>query len=76
MGYENAKKALAASLERLQMDYVDLYMIHFPRQTGCRSARTASGLFAGSCRRILQSERYRSDGVEPAWQRPRKRPRR
>ena len=34
MGYENAKKALAASLERLQMDYVDLYMIHWPRQTG------------------------------------------
>ena len=116
MGYENAKKALAASLERLQMDYVDLYMIHWPRQTGaddenwkaldletwrameemvdegkvralgcsnflphqtgCRSARTASGLFAGGCRRILQSERYRSDGVESAWQRPRKCPRR
>ena len=34
MGYANAKKALAASLERLQMDYVDLYMIHWPRQTG------------------------------------------
>ena len=34
MGYDNAKKALAASLERLQMDYVDLYMIHWPRQTG------------------------------------------
>ena len=34
MGYENAKKALAASLERLQMDYVALYMIHWPRQTG------------------------------------------
>ena len=34
MGYDNAKKALEASLERLQMDYVDLYMIHWPRQTG------------------------------------------
>lgn len=34
MGYEGAKKALKASLERLQMDYVDLYFIHWPRQTG------------------------------------------
>lgn len=34
MGYKNAKQALAASLERLQMDYVDLYLIHWPRQTG------------------------------------------
>lgn len=33
-GYENAKRALEASLARLQMDYVDLYLIHWPRQTG------------------------------------------
>ncbi|MGH2865008.1 MAG: aldo/keto reductase [Solirubrobacteraceae bacterium] len=29
-GYEQAKRALGASLERLEMDYVDLYLIHWP----------------------------------------------
>jgi 2,5-diketo-D-gluconate reductase A len=29
-GYERAKRALHASLERLQLDHVDLYLIHWP----------------------------------------------
>jgi 2,5-diketo-D-gluconate reductase A len=29
-GYEQAKRALHSSLERLEMDYVDLYLIHWP----------------------------------------------
>lgn len=29
-GYENAKKAFAKSLKRLQVDYIDLYLIHQP----------------------------------------------
>ncbi len=34
MGAENAKRALDKSLNRLQTDYVDIYMMHWPRQTG------------------------------------------
>lgn len=34
MGEENVKAALERSLNRLQTDYVDIYMIHWPRQTG------------------------------------------
>ncbi|MDQ6834743.1 MAG: aldo/keto reductase [Actinomycetota bacterium] len=29
-GFEQAKRALRASLDRLEMDYVDLYLIHWP----------------------------------------------
>ncbi len=34
MGRDNVAVALDKSLNRLQMDYVDIYMIHWPRQTG------------------------------------------
>lgn len=34
MGGENVRKAFDKSLNRLQTDYVDIYMIHWPRQTG------------------------------------------
>ncbi|MCR4908280.1 MAG: aldo/keto reductase [Lachnospiraceae bacterium] len=34
MGYENVRPAFERSLKRLGMDYVDIYMIHWPRQTG------------------------------------------
>ena len=30
MGYEQAKRAFQRSMDRLQLDYVDMYMIHWP----------------------------------------------
>lgn len=34
MGAENVRKAFERSQNRLQTDYIDIYMIHWPRQTG------------------------------------------
>lgn len=33
MGYDQARKAFAATRERLQTDYLDLYLIHWPRKS-------------------------------------------
>jgi 2,5-diketo-D-gluconate reductase A len=39
-GYEQAKQALRASLDRLEMSYVDLYLIHWPVPAHDRYAET------------------------------------
>lgn len=38
MGYENTKKAFEDTLRRLQMEYLDIYLIHWPRPSAdCRN---------------------------------------
>jgi len=37
MGYDNAKRALERSLKRIGTDYLDVYFIHWPKQSGVTS---------------------------------------
>lgn len=57
LGYESAKRACHASLERLGLDYIDLYLIHWPRAEHPRDRletwRALEDLKAeGTCRAI------------------------
>ena len=57
-GYNSAKEALAASLERLGLDYVDMYMIHWP------AAQLGAYIDTyGAMQKIQQEGRIRSIGV-------------
>lgn len=58
-GYESAKKAFAKSLERLQVDYIDLYLIHQPFGDVYGSWRAMEELYAqGKIRAIGVSNFY------------------
>ncbi|MDR3055104.1 MAG: aldo/keto reductase [Zoogloeaceae bacterium] len=63
-GYDSALRAFDASLKRLQLDYVDLYLIHWPAPK--------KDLYADSWKalaRLLEEKRVRAIGVsnfEPA----------
>ena len=57
-GYNATKDALAASLERLGLDYVDMYMIHWPAAQLGKYIDTY-----GSMQKIQQEGQIRSIGV-------------
>jgi 2,5-diketo-D-gluconate reductase A len=57
-GYNSTREALAASLERLGLDYVDMYMIHWP------AAQLGAYIDTyGAMQKIQQEGRIRSIGV-------------
>ncbi|MGE5379278.1 MAG: aldo/keto reductase [Candidatus Saccharibacteria bacterium] len=55
-GREGAKAACAQSLDRLRMDYLDLYLIHWP--SGGRNVETWQGMIE-----LMEEGRVRSIGV-------------
>ena len=63
-GYEATQRALAASLERLGMDYVDLYLIHWPNPS--KSEDAWRDLIRGTWRAFEEAQaagKIRSIGV-------------
>ena len=57
-GYTATKEALAASLERLRLDYVDMYMIHWPASQLGKYIDTY-----GAMQKLQQDELIKSIGV-------------
>ncbi len=68
LGYDNAKKAVAESLEKLQLDYIDLFLIHWP--ANARNFDNWQEVNAETWRALeeLQTEgKLRSIGVSNFW---------
>ncbi|MBF0779253.1 aldo/keto reductase [Streptococcus cuniculi] len=63
-GYEEAKVAFASSMEKLQLDYLDLYLIHWPNPAGIRDRWQAANADAWRAMEELVAEgKVRSIGV-------------
>ena len=60
-GYESAKKSFAKSLERLQLDYLDLYLIHQPFGDIYGSWRAMEELYAQGKIRAIGVSNFESD---------------
>ena len=60
MGYDEAKAALKRSLERLQMDYIDVYLIHWPRQCPVQEGAPGHPEVVPGKRNFAQNEDWKS----------------
>ncbi|MGM0878526.1 MAG: aldo/keto reductase [Bacillota bacterium] len=60
-GYENTKKAFAKSLDRLQLDYLDLYLIHQPFGDVYGSWRAIEELYREGKIRAIGVSNFHSD---------------
>lgn len=60
-GYESAKKAFESSLQRLQLDYLDLYLIHQPYGDIYGSWRAMEGLYREGRIRAIGVSNFQPD---------------
>ncbi|WP_163717743.1 aldo/keto reductase [Mangrovibacterium lignilyticum] len=69
LGYESAKKELALSLDKLGLDYVDLYLIHWPANAKNYDNWQQTNADTWRAMEELQAEgKIKSIGVSNFWQ--------